>query len=369
MADVEKDQKTEAATPRRRQEAREKGQVPMSLELVAALLLLAWSGTLAASGGSIATAIGGTMERTFESLPLWGTAELDVEGAASLMGGLFEGVARVVAFLILPLFLLGVLLGYGQVGFQITPKAVELNPSRINPIQGFGKLFSLRSVMRTVMAVCKITLVIGSMAVIASTQVDEIVQLTAVDVGPALAGIGHVSLRCVAGALVMVLVIALADLAFQRFQHERDMRMTKQEVKEELKTVEGDPHLKARIRRVQREMASRRMMADVPRSTVVVTNPTHYAVALLYERNQESQDGGSNPFGAPRVVAKGVDHVAQRIKELAREAGVLLYEDVPLARSLHAQVEIGDEIPVELYQAVAEVLSYVYRVEGAAQAA
>jgi len=127
-----------------------------------------------------------------------------------------------------------------------------------------------------------------------------------------------------------------------------------------MKNSEGDPHLKARVRRVQREMASRRMMADVPKATVVVTNPTHYAVALRYDRDEETGAGR----GAPVVVAKGVDHVAERIKEIAREAEVLCYEDVPLARALHAQCEIGDEIPVDLFQAVATVLAYVYRVQG-----
>jgi flagellar biosynthetic protein FlhB len=134
--------------------------------------------------------------------------------------------------------------------------------------------------------------------------------------------------------------------------------MSKQEVRDEMKSTEGDPHLKGRIRRVQRELAARRMMADVPTATVVVTNPTHYAVALRYEDEERSQRS------APRVVAKGVDHLAQRIKELARESGVPLYEDVPLARALHAQCELGDQVPVDLYEAVAGVLAYVYRVQG-----
>ena len=172
--------------------------------------------------------------------------------------------------------------------------------------------------------------------------------------------VGHVILKCSIGAMTVVLALSLVDLAYQRYQHEKDLKMSKQEVKDDMKSSEGDPHLKARIRAVQRELASQRMMQDVPKATVVVTNPTHYAVALLYERGGEDGVGASTP----RVVAKGVDHIAQRIKEVAREAHVVCFEDVPLARALHAQCEIGDEIPVDLFQAVASVLAYVYRVQG-----
>ena len=164
-----------------------------------------------------------------------------------------------------------------------------------------------------------------------------------------------------AGAAVLTVVaLAVIDLVYQRFQHKQDMRMTRKEVRDEQKNTDGDPQVKARIRRVQREMASRRMMQDVPDATVVITNPEHYAVALQY-----SEGGGS----APRVVAKGVDEVAQRIKAVAREHGVFLFENPPLARALHRQAEIGDPIPEGLYQAVANVLAYVFRVQGRAAGA
>jgi len=214
--------------------------------------------------------------------------------------------------------------------------------------------------MRTLMALGKLTLIVASMIAAAWTQIDHIVLLAGAELGPALAGTGHIALRCVAAALLAILVLAAADAGYQRWQHERDLRMSRKDIKEEHKSLEGDPHIKSRIRRVQMELAARRMMSEVPKATVVVTNPTHYAVALRYER----KDGAGGPVGAPRVVAKGVDEVAARIKEVAREAGVICFEDVPLARALHARCRLGDEVPIDLYQAVAEVLAYVYRVQG-----
>ena len=172
----------------------------------------------------------------------------------------------------------------------------------------------------------------------------------------ATGGAAEVLLKAVAAGVLVILFLSIIDLNYQRYQHEKDLRMTKKEVKDEHKNTEGDPHVKARIRKVQRELATRRMMEDVPDATVVVTNPTHFAVALRYDRSETE--------AAPRVVAKGVDEVALRIREVARSAGVPAYEDRLLARALHARVDIGDVIPEELFQAVAKVLAYVYRQEG-----
>jgi flagellar biosynthetic protein FlhB len=354
----DKDQKTEEATPRRLQEAREKGQVALSMELLAALLMLGWMMGLVLFGDRIARGVASSIASSIETLGSLGTDELELkEFAAVVMQAAKVGGGALGAMLI-PLMLLGVLAGYGQVGFKIAPKAVAFDGSKLSPMKGLQKIFSARSVVRTSLAAAKILAIAAVMGAIAWTQLDEITTLAGTDLGPALAGIGHVAMRCCIGAIVTIIALALLDFAFQRHQHTRDMRMSKQEVKDELKSSEGDPHLRARVRRVQREMASRRMMAEVPEATVVVTNPTHYAVALKYD--DEERDAKA----APRVVAKGVDFVAERIKEIAREAGVVCYEDVPLARALHAQCELGDEVPVDLYRAVAGVLAYVYRVQG-----
>src|SRR5262245_65434183 len=180
------------------------------------------------------------------------------------------------------------------------------------------------------------------------------------ELGPLLVALGVVLLRTSAAALGVILLLAVLDALYQRLQHERDLRMTRAEVKEEHRLAEGDPHVRARIRAVQREIAMRRMMSDVPEATVVVTNPTHYAVALRYER-----EGAAS---APVVVAKGIDHLAVRIQAVARENDVPCHEDVPLARALHARVAIGQAIPEELYAAVAAVLATVYRLQEARSA-
>jgi flagellar biosynthetic protein FlhB len=201
--------------------------------------------------------------------------------------------------------------------------------------------------------------IVTALVVAAWSRRAQIAALTSLEIGPALAGIGTITMHCVAGALVAILALAVIDFVYQRRQLTSDLRMTRHELREELRNTEGDPHIKARIRRVQREVARRRMMAEVPRATVVVTNPTHYAVAITYDRAATADERR-----APRVVAKGVDLIAERIKQIAREAGVVVYEEAPLARALYAQVEIGDEVPVELYQAVASVLAYVYGIQG-----
>jgi len=353
------DQKTEDATPRRRDEARAKGQVAYSVELLAAVVLVGWLAAFALAGASLFSELAAALVRTISAAGELGREELDAARAAAFCTATIEGVGWSALALIAPLFALSALLGYGQIGFAIAPKAIELDLGKLDPMRGLGRLFSVRSLARTLLSFAKLGFIAATVGVVAWTQIGAIVAIEELELGPALAGLGHVALRCTAAALAAILVLAVLDFFLQRRQYERDLRMTKQEVREELRSTEGDPQVKARIRRVQREMAARRMMADVPRATVVVTNPTHYAVALRYERDVAPEERG-----APRVVAKGVDLVAQRIKEVARDAGVIVYEDAPLARTLHARCEIGDEVPLELYQAVAEVLAYVYGIPG-----
>lgn len=359
MADQqEKDQKTEDATPRRKDEARENGQVAMSQEMIAAMMLIAGLGCLMFGGRYLSESAGGLLVDTLRTLGPLARGDFTPGDAAALLEDAARQLLIPLAIVFTPPAVIGVMVGYGQVGFRITPKAVAMDPSKIDPIKGMKKLLGARAWVRTGLSALKILTIAGVMIAVATTQVQGVIRLGSSELGPLMVGLGHVALRCILGALAAILVLALADMAYQRYQHEKDLRMTKQEVKEENRITEGDPHLKARVRQVQREFATSRMMADVPKATVVVTNPTHYAVALSYQR-----DGGG---GAPRCLAKGIDHVAQRIKAVAREHEVVLYEDVPLARALHAQVEVGQEIPEELFTAVAEVLAYVYRLEGSA---
>ena len=354
--DQDKDSKTEEATPRKREEAREKGQVAMSQEFVAALMLCAGLGALAMGGGRVVGGVGGLLARSLETVGERGQTHLDAYAAAGILESSLRPSAMTLLFLLVPVVGVGALVAYGQIGFQFTPKAVEFDLNKLNPLKGLQRMFSARSVMRLTLAVLKMAAIAVTMSLLAWRQMPSVLNLAGSELGPMLRGLGRVVMLCTLGAVIAVLAISLFDLLFQRWQHDRDLRMSKQEVKEERKNTEGDPHVKARIRSVQREMAQRRMMADVPKASVVITNPTHYAVALRYER----EDGA----GAPKVLAKGTDAVAQRIKEIARENDVPLHEDVPLARALHAQCEVGDEIPEDLYAAVATVLTHVYKLQG-----
>jgi len=357
--DDDKSDKTEDATPRRRSEARESGQVALSAELLAASMLWAGLGAFVVAGGVVAQSCGGMVTHALAGLGVNGRLELDARTSAALFTSSLREVALGTLAIVVPMWGVALLAGYLQVGFQVSTKAISFDPGRLSPAKGFGRIFSLRSSVKTLMALVKIVAIGSAMALTAWSQLPEIARFADNEIGPTLAGIGRVAMRSASAALVAIAAIAVVDYLFQRWQHERDLRMSKREIRDEVRSSEGDPHIKSRIRGIQREMARRRMMNDVPTATVVVTNPTHYAVALRYDREADPAKRR-----APYVVAKGVDLVAQRIKEVAREADVPLHENVALARALHAQCEIGDEVPEALYQAVAAVLAYVYRVQG-----
>lgn len=355
--DAQSGEKTEDATPRRQEEAREKGQVPFSQEIVAALSLSMALVLYFSLSGTVMEILGSELRGSLAQLGKLGTGEFDIPTAAKLMRGSGNNGLEAILLFAVPLLGLTLLVGYGQVGFRISPKALEWSLSKLNPVKGIGRLFSMRTVVRTGLSTLKLVFIGLAIFLTSYSQLGVIAGIDGTDVGPTLVIATNIFLRAVIAGLIAIFVLGLIDFAFQRWQHGKDLRMTKQEVREEHKNMEGDPHVKARIRQVQREMAGRRMMEDVPDATVVVTNPTHYAVALKYERDRV--DGS-----APRVVAKGVDFTAQRIKEVARENDVVCFENVPLARALHARCEIGDFIPEELFEAVASVLAYVYRVQG-----
>jgi flagellar biosynthetic protein FlhB len=359
----DKQEKTEDATPRRREESREQGQVALSQEVASALILLIALLVLLVAGSWFAQGAGTLVVDTLANLATQGREEISESGAAGWITASAAHLGYAALALIVPLFAVGLLSCYGQVGFQITPKALAWDPARLDPFKGFGRVFGKRGGMRTLLALAKILLISATVALVAWGQVPRLAALTGGELGPILAATGAVTLRCTSAALAAILLLALGDLFWQRFQYEREMRMSKKEVRDEAKSTEGDPHIKSKIRQLQREMAQSRMMSDVPTATVVVTNPTHFAVALRYEREEPALPGRQRRRSAPYVVAKGVDHLAQRIKEVAREHRVPCIEDVPLARALHARVEIGDEVPEQLYQAVATLLAQVYRLQ------
>jgi len=366
MSDYEdKDQKTEEATPRRLDEAREKGQVAISSELMAGLGLCVGFAMLAVSGGQLMRTVADQIVTTVASLSSLGSTDFSAALSAKMLRESITSVTGPLLVVMLPAILIGALTGYAQVGFRLAPKAIEVDPTKVDPIKGFSRLFSVRALVRTVLSAAKVSLITVTVGTIAWMHLDSVIRIGISEIGPLLAAMAMIGMRCTIGALVVIVLLGVVDLMYQRFQHGKDMRMSKQELKEENRLTDGDPHVRARVRQLQRELASRRMMSEVPKATVVVTNPTHFAVALKYD--YDTTGSGGRP-GAPVVVAKGVDRVAQRIKQIAREHQVVCYEDVPLARALHAQVEIGQEIPEDLYAGVAAVLGYVYRLRGLAAA-
>ena len=330
MADQEdQDAKTEEATPRRRSEARDKGQVALSSEVVAAVGLCVGMFSILAAGPRLAEAIARGAVSTFESLPSLGKMEMTVPLGTALMSESLTSVLGALALVTIPSILLSALAGYLQVGFKLTPKAVEFKLSKFDLVKGAKGFVSMRSVMRTLLSSLKVILITVVVSVIAWSNVEGIIRTSTNELGPLMISVGHVAVRCVIGALIVILVLSLVDLVFQRFQQERDLRMSKKELKEESKQMEGDPKVKARIRQIQYEIATRRMMSDVPDATVVVTNPTHFALGhhdrgaarLLVQREEDR----TRDLAVQTVHREGVEpllgqHLGQRTPPRARHA-------------------------------------------------
>jgi flagellar biosynthetic protein FlhB len=344
-------ERTEAATPRRLEQLRGEGRAPRSPELGPTIGLIAGCVILQATAASAGNHLQSAFTGSFSALNASGRADnFDMSWAAQALGNAGQIWLLSVAPLLIVLPVLGIGIGFAQ-GAIFSPKAM-FRFDTLNPLNGFKRLMSMQSLVGLGRSLAKVTLV--GLLTWRALQ-DTAAQLPTIDGSTdphAMAAfIAQAMLNVGLPAAEVLLVLAIADYAYQRWMFARGARMTRQEVKEEHKQQEGDPLLRSQIRTRQRKMAqARRQMNDVPKASVVVTNPTHIAVALQYERGMPS----------PKVVAMGADLLAERIKKIARDAGVPLVENVTLARALFNSAEVGDEIPVELYQAVAEVLAYVY---------
>lgn len=360
----DRDQRTEEATPRRKQDARNSGKVAYSQELGAAVTGLAGMASLLVGGPRLVESLGQLLGRFAQRLPSAASAEWMPSDILALVLECLAVVGLALAIVVGPILVAAACASWGQVGFVIAGEAVGFNPSKLDPSSNISKFFSLRSLTKVSFGFLHIAIIGTVGSLVLWRGMPAIIATSGGDIGPFLVALGALAWKLGLWVLGCGLALALGDVFFQRWQHSRDLRMTKDEVKREHKSTEGDPRVKSRIRQIQREVSRRRMMQDVPKATVVVTNPTHVAVALSYPRNET----GEPVLAAPRVVAKGFDEIAQRIKGVALDAGVPLHEDVQLARALHRRVEIGDEIPEDLYTAVAEVLNYVYRVQEVARA-
>ncbi len=347
----EGEEKSFPATPKRREEARKKGQVARSPELGAAATLLALLATLhALLPGDAGLSLVGDVRTAFR---FSGHDTMTFGDAQHWQMVGLTGIGRLVLPALLLALALALVAGVGQVGFAVTPEALTPQWERVNPASGVKRLFSRRGTVELFKGLLKLGLIGGICwgtlrGVFATGEFMRASQLPLTETMSLVGGLlWTLGLRCAAA----LFILAAADFAYQKYEHEKSLRMSMSEIKQEMKQSEGDPHTKGRIRRLQREMSKRRMMQDVPKATVVVTNPTHYAVALHYEPG----------MGAPKVVAKGKDEIARRIKEIARESRVPLVENKPLAQALHRSVEIGHDIPGDLYESVAQVLAFVFR--------
>jgi flagellar biosynthetic protein FlhB len=350
FADESGQDRTEAATPRRRTEAEREGRVPHSSELSAALVLLGATVVLAYAGGSaIARETSEFLRRDLDALS---AAPLTVQGAAALLrtggGHLLLALAPFALSVMLVALAAGLVQGRGVISAgRVTPKLENLNPLR-----GLGRILSLQGAFSLLKSLLKLAVLALVTYFTLRDAWPEVTGLTAVDVPVVLALLQSLAVKLALHVGFAFMLLAAGDYAFEVFQYEKSLRMTKQEVKQEAKETEGDPLIKSRIRALGRQMARKRMLRDVARADVVVTNPTHLAVALRYDPLKA---------GAPVVLAMGERKLAERIKAIAKQAGVPMVENRPLARALLANAKVGQQIPATLYAAVAEVLAYVYR--------
>jgi len=346
--------KTEKATPKKRREARQKGQVFQSREITTTMVLLFTFISLRIFGADIYTQLKMFFEKVFTEYPM--TRDLympDILVRIFIDGVLvfFRTAGPVLAISLLS----GLIVSYAQVGFLFTTETLKPVLSRINPLNGMKRLFSLRSVIELVKAILKVAVVAWIAYSYLNGKAQAIVSLMDMDILGIAAFIGITSVDLAIRICLALLVLGAFDFAYQWWEFEKNMKMTKQEVKEELKQTEGNPEVRARIRQKQRQLSMRRMMQEVPKADVVITNPTHFACALKYDEKVAP---------APVLLAKGQDYIAIRIREIARENNVEIVENKPLARTIYETVEIGQAIPPELYQAVAEVLAFVYNLKG-----
>lgn len=342
-------EKSEAASPRRLEKAREEGQIARSRELGTFMMLAVGVAAIWASGGSLYKGLSGVLRN---GLAFDQRVALDpgvmIEQAVSGFGHALMVLLPIFGLLAVVAVLSSVALG----GLVISTKPLTPNFSKLSPLAGLKRMFSSQTVVELIKALAKALLVGGVAVWVIWRYHDDMMGLMHVAPSAALTKALSLVAMCCAFIVASLLIIVLLDVPWQIWSHLKKLRMSKEDVRQEHKESEGDPHVKARIRQQQRQAARRRMMSEVPKADVVVTNPTHYAVALKYDESKG---------GAPRVLAKGTGLIAAKIRELAAENKIPTLEAPPLARALHQHVELGQEIPAELYTAVAEVLAWVFQ--------
>jgi flagellar biosynthetic protein FlhB len=345
-------EKSQDATPHRRQKAREEGQVARSQDLGSAVLLLAGLIALLMCGGSLVEFLGLCLKQQLGGTP-W--LSIDAATAVSQCQGTLAGLAKYLLPILGTLLVTAVAVNLGQTGLLFLPEKLSMDLQRLDPLQGLQRIFSLPSLARLLFGLFKIALIATVAIVALYKERNAILGLTSLDVPEMSAYLAGVLLWTAIKVAVALLILAIFDYAFQWWKQERDLKMTSQEVREEMKNLEGDPQIAARRKAVQRQLIMHRLSDAVPKADVVVTNPTELAVAIQYDPQE---------MEAPIVVAKGAGVLAQRIRRLALEQGIPIVEKKPLAQALYREVDIDHPIPRDKYAAVAEVLAYVYQLKG-----
>lgn len=341
-------QKTEPATPRRREEVRKRGQVAKSIEINSAFVLLFLLLFLRIFGSKIFEIFNFISVYSFTYAPR-------INLTFDYFQTYFLFIMGILARLILPIFLIsllvGILVNLFQVGFVVSGTPLTPDFNKINPVAGFVRIFSTRGAVELLKSFIKIAIVGYIAYTTIKSEIHIFPLMATMEIKQSSLIILKITYNLAIKITIVLIILAILDYLYQRYEFERSIRMSRQEIKEEYKQLEGDPHIRARIRQRQREIARRRMMMEVPRADVVITNPVHIAVAIRYDRKE---------MNAPKVIAKGQRLIAERIKEIAKQHNIPIIEDPPLAQRLYKMVNIGQEIPTVLYKAVAEILAFVY---------
>ncbi len=341
-------EKTEEPTPRKLEDARKEGNVPKSQEFSGFIILFISSVILI----FYIKYVTGDLEDYFRYISSLIGVELTLRRFYDLVLNTLFYVFKILLPIMLIIVIAAVIANVSQIGFLFTLKPIIPKFEKINPIKGLKNLFSVKKAVEGLKTVLKVSIAFVVGYYLFLGFLSEIPKLALMNVFEQIRWFGEKSVILIFSMLGVFFVFALIDFIYQRYSYKKSLRMSKQEIKDEFKQTEGNPEVKAKIRRIQMEMSKKRMMAEVPKADVVITNPTHYAVAIRYDKDKEN---------APRVLAKGVDNMALKIKEIARQNGIMIVENPPLARELYKSVEIGEMIPAKLYKAVAEVLAYVYK--------
>jgi len=360
FADGPGGEKTEPATEKKLRDARKEGQVAKSKEIANGMGILAlflvlkfWVGTM---GEQFLELFSATYQKIPETVKIYNGQIPENDIIKMVLFGMMQ-----IGIITIPILLVGVIVAFlsdvAQVKWEPTGKPLQPKFSKLNPIKGFKKIISVSSLVELIKSIAKIGIIIYISYSYLKDKSNLLFMLYDMSLMQAISLLGETVTDLGIRIAIVYMVLAFADYIYQRVKFAKDMRMSKQEIKDEYKSQEGDPQVKGRIRQKMREVSQRRMMQNLPQADVVITNPTHYAVAIKYDPEQ---------YDAPFVVAKGTDYLAQKIKEVAKDNQIEIVENKPLARMLYATVDVGQVVPPELYQAVAEVLAFVYHLQGKA---